>query len=370
MSFFLENIAKLDERLRPIINNIVPFPVNSFFYSNARKIFITIFSNTKIPPINTNNRITKLWDINFNCSIFNAAGMFKNGEGYYTSANMGAGAYIAGTTTYTKRNGNKKKGVTHPFMPYPYSQSSSNWMGLPNYGHHFVAKKISEIQKIKNCPIGVSISESPDNAEEIQKIKEVVEGIKLYEKAKVDFIELNLSCPNVQHSGNSIDSFMVDKLTYLSDNFLKNRNRNLPLIVKFSNDINENELCAVIDTLIDLEFDGINIGNTSTRYEHYLPAIHPKDIHNYQKFTTIFGGGLSGEILKNNSLHLSKLAVEHINSKNINKEFNVVRTGGISSSEDIKISQQAGIQLNQWFSGFFEMFCKYGFNVYREIMSD
>jgi dihydroorotate dehydrogenase len=373
MQYIVEGLAKLDAQFRSVISNVVPFPVNSYFYSNARKLFIKLLTSTKINPISIpEHSHIKLWNIDFTCPIFNAAGMFKNGEGYYTCAKMGAGAYLAGTTTYTARTGNKKYGMKHPFIPYPYSKAYSNWMGLPNYGHSHVANKISKIQKFKNCAIGISIAENPVPKNELKTIKEVIEGIKLYEKAGVDFIEVNLSCPNVIHNtcsnSNVIDTATIDKLTYLSRNFLKQRNRNLPLLVKYSNDITDEELFAVIEILIDLGFDGINIGNTSTKYEHYLRSIHTKDISNYKKFTQTFGGGLSGKILKENSLHISKLAVEYINKKNINQEFNVIRTGGIETAEDIINSKNAGIKLNQWFSGFFDMFCRYGFNTYREII--
>ena len=373
MGCFIERLAKIDAKYRPIINKF-PFPINSFFYSNARKIFVNLFSNAKINPIVIPDDFKiKLWDLDFNCGIFNAAGMFKRGEGYNVCAKMGAGGYIAGTTTFAKRIGNKKNGITHPFLPYSNSKSSSNWMGLPNPGHHFVANEISKIEKIKNCPIGISLSESPDIADGVRKIKEVVEGIKLYEKAGVDFIELNFSCPNVdnnQHNACVLDVETAEKLNYLSENFLKKRNRNLPVIAKYSNDITAKELFATIDVLVDLEFDGINIGNTSTKYDHYRSAIHSKDLHNYDKFTQTFGGGLSGEILKENSLHLCKLAAEYIDKKGVRKEFNVIRTGGISNSADIIASKNSGVKLNQWFAGFFEMFSMHGFNLYREIFKE
>ena len=369
--YIIEKISKLDSKIRPLVNNTIPFPINTFIYSYARKYFINLFARTSIKPIFIPSEFNvKLWDITFNCSIFNAAGMFKKGEGYYTCANMGAGAYIAGTTTFTKRKGNNQKCIKHPFMAYPSSKSSSNWLGLPNPCHSYVANEIMKIEKIKQCPLGISVSEDPNTNDEMQKIKEVVEGIKLYDKAGVDFVEVNLSCPNVEHHKHTncaIDIGMVDKLNYLADNFIKVSNRNIPLIVKYSNDISKEELFAVIDILIDLGFDGINIGNTSTKYEQYLPFIHPKDIYNYNKFTSTFGGGLSGEILKENSLFLCKLATEYINTKILSKEFNVIRTGGISSSEDIIASKNAGIKLNQWFSGFFEMFSKKGFDVYKGV---
>lgn len=284
--------------------------------------------------------------------------MFKNAEGYNTVSNMGAGAFLAGTTTFYKRAGNKKLGIKHPFIPYSNSFSSSNWMGLPNAGHQATAKIISNIPKVKLCPIGASLAESPETLDEIEKTKELIEGMIMYDKAGVDFIELNFSCPNVvQHSPADkmsltkakcdIDKTTVTKLSLLADKFLSKRQRNLPVIVKYSNDISPTELLQIIDLLIEMKFDGINIGNTSTKYEQHFTAIHPKDANIYHDFTTLFGGGLSGNVLTDNSLILCRLATQHIKSKALSQEFHCIRTGGISCKEDIIASQNAEIALNQ-----------------------
>jgi len=124
--------------------------------------------------------------------------MFKNAEGYYTCAKMGAGAFLTGTTTSRLRLGNKTGLIKHPFFPYPNSKASSNWMGLPNKGHHYVANVISTIEKIPYCPIGASIAENPDTLDDVQRIDEIIEGILIYKKAGADFIEINFSCPNIK----------------------------------------------------------------------------------------------------------------------------------------------------------------------------
>jgi hypothetical protein len=51
------------------------------------------------------------------------------------------------------------------------------------------------------------------------------------------------------------------------------------------------------------------------------------------------------------------------------QEFHVIRTGGIESKQDLEDSERAGISLNQWFTGYFENFARYGHNVYKQMLS-
>ncbi|MGI6369662.1 MAG: hypothetical protein GX372_08720 [Ignavibacteria bacterium] len=369
----VEAIAFYEGKLRKHINILPPWFV-SFIYSNSRNFFIrqlisTNFDKKSLPE---EYRI-KIWDLEFNCPLFNAAGMFKDGEGYSLCAKMGAGAFLAGTTTFNARLGNKKKCIKHPFMPYANSLSSSNWMGLPNLSHALVAKKISQIEKIKYCNIGASVAADPeaDNA-----VDGILTGLSMYEEAGVDFIELNESCPNVPHHSSEIESNcnqvpqnLIDRLEIISKNFIKKQKKHIPVIVKFSNDTQLIQIEALIDVLIDLDFDGVNFGNTSINYEHYLKKIDPKDVKLFNYFTQNFGGGLSGDLLKENSLELCKEATNYINKKTLHKEFHCIRTGGINDKKDILISQENGILLNEWFAGFFENFAKYGFNIYQEFFN-
>ena len=379
----IETVVQFEHKIRPTVTKMLPNGMITFLYSTARKYVISQFAKAKFNAIKIpDSAKVKLWDIDFNCGLFNAAGMFKDGEGYYGCAKMGAGAYIAGTTTYFPRSGNRKNFITHPFMPYPASHSSSNWMGLPNKGHEFVANELSKIQKIKNCPVGISVAESPEITDEMEKTKGVVEGFKMYEKAGVDFIELNNSCPNVPQNASSNVPKIIDnsasnlapttikKLTYISENFLQKRTRNIPVIVKYSNDFDADLLLEMVDLLIELGFDGINIGNTSTNYEHYLYSIIGDDKKLFRYFTTNFGGGLSGDILKDRSLFLSRSVANHIKTKKLSKEFHCIRTGGVSSYNDILASKESGILLNEWFSGFWDNFAKNSFETYRNIFAN
>lgn len=347
-----------------------------WLFSNGRKAFISMLANDKPNErIQISTSLTKkIWDITFCNPLFNAAGMFKNGEGYYTVASQKAGAYLAGTTTALSRTGNKKNNIKHPVLPLSKSGIGINWMGLPNQGHELIAFQLSKLEKQPGCPIGISISADP-NLHGLDSLNGVLSGLKLYDEAMVDFIELNESCPNVQHDFSletvkGLDKNLVERLEFISARFLKKRNRNLPLIVKFSVDTNPEQVPLLLDILIDLKFDGVNFGNTSIDYEYLRNDINPNDIKLFDYFTSNFGGGVSGKLLKSKSYSLSSLAVNMINILQPAHEFHVIRTGGISSADDILLSEKSGISLNQWFTGYFEVFAAKGHRLYQMIFND
>ncbi len=368
-----EITARLEGKMRPLMMKLPPYTVSAI-YSRARKIFLDALTKdvpTERLILPEENTVT-LWGRHFASDLFNAAGMFKYGRGYELSANQGAGAFLAGTTTALKRTGNSKKGIKHPYMPYPESGGASNWMGLPNEGHETVAARISKVPRVKNCPFGISVSSDPGQSGE-QALISLAAGMKLYEKAGIDFIELNESCPNVTHEHgahdeNNIDKALIRRLDYIRDNFLKSRKHHVPVIVKFSNDTDQEQVGPLVNYLIDMGFDGVNFGNTSTCYNKYSPDINPDEKGAFDYFTDTFGGGLSGRMLKSCSLELASLAVKKATELNPIEEFHVIRTGGIDSREDLIKSREAGISLNQWFSGYFENFGKFGHLLYRELL--
>lgn len=368
---FVEAIAKLEKYPRKILPKISQ-SLASRIFSRGRKFFLKLFysDNIKTKIIPPESLKIKLWDIEFRSGLFNAAGMFKNAEAYNLMYKQGAGAYLAGTTTSNERIGNMKKNILHPFVDYPHSSAASNWMGLPNAGNDKVAKIITGFEKFKGFPIGISLSLSPQMPNE-SALKDLVIGMEMFERAGVDFIELNESCPNVPHISSAVfpllDIQLIERLSFISDKFLNKRNRNLPVIVKFSNDTSLELLPELLNVIIDLKFDGVNFGNTSTDYELARTYISNKDLKLFDYFTKTFGGGISGKPLKERSLSLCAFAVDYVSRKNLKREFHIIRTGGIFDETDINISSNYKIRLNQWFTGYFKAFAKYGHNLYEKI---
>lgn len=368
-------IAKIDYKLRPLASALPPSASISF-YSAVRREFIKRFARRKnvakySPPPES---MKKLWGIEFAGPLFNAAGMFKYGDGYELCAAQGAGAFLAGTTTPSPRKGNHKFGILHPFAPYPKSGAASNWMGLPNPGADYIAKKLSKIEKIPGVPVGISVSADPED-EGKRAVENLVASMKMFEDAGADFIEMNESCPNAPRDSfrgaiGGQDAGLAGRLERVAETFLKRRKKRTPVVVKFSNDIEEGLLSKLIELLIHLNFDGINIGNTSTKYEIIADQIDSGDRDAFDFFSKTFGGGVSGVPLKYVSLQKAAFAAKYVEMKEPKNEFRVIRTGGIDSASDLLDSTKAGVAMNQWYTGYFSSFARCGDSLYKDAYGD
>lgn len=347
------------------------FPLSDLSYikinSICRKKYEKLFSHQKLnmQNVNTNGLETHMWGIKFRNKICNSAGMFKNGEGYDLSARLGAGAYIGGTSTYNPRVGNTKNNISLPFVRLPKSKMTLNFLGLPNLGDEIISKKIFTENKIDGCPIGWSVMRSPDfNTEEADE--KLIKSLFLYEaNPQIDFLEVNVSCPNVKKSSQGI----LASLKFISDEFLKKRSRHLPVVVKLSHDVTEESLIEILKNLVELGFDGVNLGNTSTDYLNYLSNVDEAEKSVYKTFTETFTGGIGGKALKNKSLKLCQFARQELKKLNLNKEFHIIRTGGIDCHEDLIQSELAGVSFNQWQTGFFFNYLEHEEEVYRKILN-
>ena len=360
-------LAGLERMIRPLATRFLPPKTVVTKYSAGRLKFLKrlgedVPSEIYTPPEEL-SRI--LWGICFLSPILNAAGMLKNGECYEIMARQGAAAYLGGTGTWNLRSGNTKEGVYLPFTPYPQSHAASNYLGLPNDGDQINFLRAAALKKLAQIPIGWSVMGSPDYQGK-EKLERLVASMIFYQQAGVDFLELNESCPNTAH-GKPQDSDLAERLRSVKENFLDQRTRRLPVIVKFSTDTELEALPALLDLLFELGYDGVNLGNTSTNYHKYMKKIHPRERKLFDYFTAKFGGGVSGRPLKETSLELAARAVEHLKAGPPPQEFHVIRTGGIETWQDLEESERAGISLNEWFTGYFEMFARYGHKVYAEL---
>jgi len=363
---FCELIASVDKTFRHSLVSNFPY-LSCFIYSKGRKFFLSRLVSEKPRPVQLPQELKRrFWGLTFRSPIFNAAGMFKDGMGYELAILQSAGAFLAGTVTPSPRVGNIRKGIRHPFLPYPRSLSSSNWMGLPNPGYRKVIEAISRYPKAEDVPIGLSLAADGMSLYDLETLCVVLFDV---ERTIVDFVEINESCPNVEHNGakgSSIDDDFLQRIEFLSDNFLKKRKRNLPVILKLSNDFPLDKVTELVDILVDYEFDGLNFGNTSTKYEQLGASIDESERKAFEFFTSSFGGGVSGLPLRDRSYALTKAAAEYLHSKSVTREFHIIRTGGIFHYEDLNSSMSHGVSLFQWFTGYFENFAHYGHRIYQK----
>ena len=189
--------------------------------------------------------------------------------------------------------------------------------------------------------------------------------MKLYADAGVDFLEMNESCPNTEEGPSGLDALRT-RLARVREGF----RRPLPVVVKLSCDTAPEQVDEIVDLLLELGFDGVNFGNTSTAYALHRERLHAAERGLFDHFSKTFGGGLSGRPLKDVSLRLASTAAERLRALKPEREFHVLRTGGIETADDLRASDTAGILLNQWYSGYFEAFSRHGHDLYRRLCSE
>ena len=359
-------LVNLEREFRPLLTRLHPWMAVQA-YSRGRNIFLgklkeEMPSEAYEPPKELSR---ELWGIKFRSPVMNAAGMFKNGECYGLCAIQGAGAYLGGTGTWNPRTGNSKLRINLPFIPYYESGAASNWLGLPNKGDLTNAEQVGRMARVNDTPIGWSVMGSPD-FDGPKKLEFLVSSLRMYADQGADFLEMNESCPNTSH-GKPQEDKLAERLGYVSREFLQKRQRNVPVIVKFSVDTPVEQVRPLMDLLFDLGFGGVNFGNTSTNYSVMREKISPGERRLFDFFTSRFGGGVSGKPLKEASLELCAVAAEHVRRGGPKQKFHVIRTGGVSSLSDIRDSERAGVPLNQWFTGYFENLALHGHDVYRNL---
>jgi len=362
--------ARLERLLRPLLVRLPP-ALAVRLYSAGRRRFGEDLARSRPRPNTVPEELGReLWGLRFRSPLANAAGMFKNGDGYELVAAQGAGSYLAGTTTGRKRAGNRRGSLRQPFAPYPASHAASNWLGLPNVGHREAAAKLAALERVPGCPVGASLAACPDPERlEEEKLEGLVEGLWLYEEAGVDFLEINESCPNTPEDPRGLDALRA-RLTYLTDSFLDRRRRHVPVVVKFSCDTEPAQVGELVDLLTAAGFDGINFGNTSTDYAGHRGRIARPERRLYDHFTERYGGGVSGRPLAKISLRLAELAVQHLERFPPEREFYVIRTGGLETAADVERSERASIALNQWYTGYFEALGRHGHDLYRQLYEE
>jgi dihydroorotate dehydrogenase len=373
ISMVIELLAKAEKFVRPLVVKGLPAWWSVFYFTTGRKIFLSNLAKSRravryLPPEILSRT---LWGVDFRSPLFNAAGMFKLGEGYQLVASQGAGAYLCGTTTSISRKGNSKHCLSHPVATFPQSGASINWMGLPNPSHTVVARRISKIQKVRGCPIGASLGSTPEHSGELA-LAGLLDGMKEYALSGADFLEINESCPNVAHetadcTSDGLDASLVRRLECISQEFLADKHRSIPVIVKFSVDTDAEKAKALTRKLIELGYDGVNFGNTSTDYSNARQYLNKAENKVLDYFTREFGGGLSGAPLRQKSLDLIKIAKQTLLEIKPEREFHIVRTGGIETGVDLAESITNGADLCQWFAGYFSNFSEHGHNIYQEI---
>jgi dihydroorotate dehydrogenase len=353
-------LARIEHKLRPFMARSLSPKFFMELYSANRRHFISSMAKALRNPISNAASPVKVCGLNFRNDLGNAAGLDKDGSLLEFNYCLGAGFAVVGTVLNKPHTGNivKIRGKEHnPWVPLPHSHSALNSLGLPSRGIDASLKNIEEFRQKypdKDFPVGLSIMGHP-----LQEGNEKLDGIlECVSKAIgiVDFIEINESCPNVQHKA---DDGLEKRLNAVSA--IK---KETPIFVKLGD---LGDAVKTVNLMDSANIDGLVLLNTQKNYAKYRPQLDEQDHKIFDFYTDRFQGGLSGEIIRDTSFESVKEAHDAI-SKN-KSTLQIIHVGGINTPEDMKESRKIA-PLREWYTGFMEhMGTKKLKNVYNDMVN-
>ena len=259
-----------------------------------------------------------------------AAGLDKNAVCVDALGALGVGFVEVGTVTPRAQPGNPKPRI----FRLPESSALINRMGFPNEGMEVVAQRLAQstFQGIRGVNIGKNASTSLTDA--TQDYLTCLHHLAPY----ADYIAINVSSPNTTglRSLQAADQLrpMLHALLEARTKLLPGLQRSLPMVVKLAPDLNDDELQAIAQLLLELSIDGVIATNTTLS--------RPANIGPLGAET----GGLSGR-----PVHTLSLATVSKLRRLLGPAFPIIGVGGICSGEDAQAMRHAGADLVQLYTG-------------------
>ena len=306
--------------LRPLIFKFNP--------EIAHSLAIKALKLGNIHPLN-NIKSPLLEQSLFNKKIYSpigvAAGFDKNAEVYNSLFNLGFGFVEVGTVTPKPQYGNPKPRV----FRLEEDEALINRLGFNNKGSENVSSRVK-----KNKPrglLGINIGPNKDSKNRVNDY--LICFRKFYNFA--DYITINISSPNTE---NLRDFHNQDELNLLIDklkNEKKELNSNIPLALKVSPDLNDDQINEVSKIIMEQEIGIIIVSNTTDKNRENL-----KNINKLEK------GGLSGKPIE-------KISNEAISKfyKILKDKTKIIGVGGVSNGQDAFEKIISGATLVQLYTG-------------------
>ena len=267
----------------------------------------------------------KLLGKNFPNPIGLAAGFDKSGEVYNSLLKFGFGFIEIGTVTPLKQFGNPKPRI----FRLEDDSALINRLGFNNDGIEIIKNRIKSEKK--KGVVGINIG--PNKNTKDQK-NDFCIGLKNFFDI-ADYITVNISSPNTEGLRDFHDQEKLEDLL-LALNKIKSENKiNIPLLLKISPDIKDNQISEIADTAIINDISGIILTNTTNSNKDKLISDFKKE-----------EGGLSGEPLQQISTNMIKKFYKQLNGK-----IPIIGVGGVNSGKSAYEKIIAGASLLQLYTG-------------------
>lgn len=260
-----------------------------------------------------------------------AAGYDKDGLGWRGLAALGFGHIEVGTVTPKAQPGNPQPRV----FRLVEDEAVINRMGFPNNGADFLAKKIQHARG-KGFVLGVNIGKNKATPNE-SAINDYLRLTRQFFPL-ADYLAINVSSPNTPGLRDlQTRKALQELLAPLNAEITAaghSTGRNVPMVVKLSPDMTDEELDDALDVILSTSMDGVIISNTTIR----RPQLHSTMANET--------GGLSGKPLQSINTELVRKVVSRTGGK-----LPVIASGGILTPEDTQEKINAGASLVQVYTG-------------------
>lgn len=270
--------------------------------------------------------------ITFPNSVGLAAGFDKNADYVDALAALGFGFIEIGTVTPKPQDGNPRPRL---FRLTP-QEAIINRMGFNNKGVEYVAKRLEQT-KYRGI-LGINIGKNKDTPIEKSADDYLIGFRALWKFAS--YITINISSPNTPGLRDLQKSDLLASLLISvkqeRDRIHQLENKYIPLVVKISPDLNEDELQQTADVLLQQKIDGVIATNTTISRDGVEDSSYASEI-----------GGLSGKPLFFRSTNILR-QLHSILKDNIP----IIASGGVMDADSAKEKFSSGAKLVQIYSGF------------------
>lgn len=275
----------------------------------------------------------EVFGIKFTNPVGLAAGFDKNADYYPELACFGFSFIEVGTATPKPQPGNPKPRLFRLIA----DNALVNRMGFNNKGVDYVKLNLVKKGRPNNLVIGGNIGKNTATPNEKAIDDYLVAFHGLY--PNVDYIVVNVSCPNVANLRDLQDDNSLSDLLNAITAERKNYEYYKPILLKVSPDLSDEQLEATIKIAEEQGIDGYIATNTTTSRDNLNT---PEG-----KIKTIGNGGLSGKPLTKRSTEVIKLI--HTLTHGTKP---IIGVGGIHTPNDAIEKLNAGATLIQVYTGF------------------
>ena len=307
-------------KLRSIIFKLDPELAHNLAIKALKYNYIP---NNKIP---ANSLLeTEIFGKKISNPIGLAAGFDKDAEVYNSFYKLGFGFVEVGTITPLKQYGNPKPRV----FRLEEDEALINRLGFNNSGVNRVSSRIKS--NPPNGLFGINIGPNKDTK---NRVEDYLIGLrKFYNLA--DYLTVNISSPNTESLRSFHNSNELSELLSEIENEKKILKSNIPIVVKISPDIHDNDVEKISELLLKYNISSVIISNSTDSNRENL-----KNINKLEK------GGLSGKPLEVKSNLLINKFFKILRSK-----IKIIGVGGVDSGKSAYEKIINGANLVQLYTG-------------------